>query len=369
MSVLHVLAPGLAGGLESVVASLVSGQKARGHRVGVVSVTGRGQPEPGLHASLRSRGVETLPVELPARAYSRERSEYRTIFRRIRPDIVHTHGYRTDVLAGGIAGALGIPRVTTVHGFTGGDWKNRIYEALQLRAFKRFEAVVAVSRPLAAKLERRGVPRRSLTIISNAFDPSVVPLSRGEARRVLGLSPEATVIGWVGRLSREKGLDVMLDALGRLGSQGLELSVVGDGGERHGLTRRVTRLSLESRVHWHGLVPDAGRLYRAFDVFVLSSRTEGTPISLFEAMAAGTPIVAAAVGGVPDVIRQSEGWLVPPENPRLLAETIAAALGDPREAASRARRARHRLEEVYGLDAWLDAYDRLYRSIILPKAD
>lgn len=351
------------------MATLASGQKARGHRVGVVSVTGRGQPEPGLHASLQSRGVETLPIELPARAYSRERSEYRTLFRRIRPDIVHTHGYRTDVLAGGIAGSLGIPRVTTVHGFTGGDWKNRIYEALQLRAFKRFEAVVAVSRPLATKLEHRGVPRESLTVIANAFDTTVAPLSRGEARQALGVSPEATIVGWVGRLSREKGLDVMLDALSLLGNLGPELCVLGDGGERPDLTQRVTRLSLEGRVHWHGLVPEAGRLYRAFDLFVLSSRTEGTPISLFEAMAAGIPIVATGVGGVPDVLRLSEGWLVPPENPRLLADAIASVLRDPREAAGRAARARQRLEETYGLDSWLDAYDRLYRSIIPPKAN
>lgn len=366
---LHVLAPGPAGGLESVVRTLASGQKARGYAVGVVSVIGLDQAEPALHASLRARGVETLPVELPARAYSRERGEYRAIFSRIRPDIVHTHGYRSDVLAGGVAASLGIPRVTTVHGFTGGDWKNRIYEFLQLRAFRHFEAVVPVSRPLARKLEHRGVPGRKLTVIANGFDATAPLVSRQQARQILGLPPEAAVVGWVGRLSREKGLDVMLEALASLGPEYPQLSVVGDGAQREHLQDQVQRLRLAGRVHWHGLVPDAATLYRAFDVFVLSSRTEGTPISVFEAMAAGVPIVATEVGGVPDVLRSSEAWLVPPDDPPRLAQAIAESLRDSTEAEMRARRARQRLDEVYGLESWIEEYDRLYRSILPLKAN
>ncbi len=349
------------------MASLASGQQARGHRVGAVSVVDRGGAEPGLHGSLAAAGVEVIAVTLPPRAYRRERAHYRDIFSRLRPDVVHTHGYRSDVLAGVVAGSLGICRVTTVHGFTGGDWKNRIYERLQLRAFKRFEAVVAVSAPLAARLLGRGVPPAALATIPNGFDTRAAVLSREEARAILGLPPEATVLGWVGRLSREKGADVMLQALARLPDRNVILSIVGSGGERASLDALVHQHGLNDRVRWHGLLPGAGRLYRAFDRFVLSSRTEGTPISLFEAMAAEVPIVATAVGGVPDVLAEGTGWLVPPEDPAALAAALASALEDGGEARRRATNAAARLRDVYGLDQWLDQYDRLYRSIVSPR--
>ena len=363
-----MLAPAAAGGLESVVGALAIGQKERGHRVRVISVVGNGE-RPGLHTRLEARGVAIDPIELPSRSYTRERAEYRRLFREIGPEIVHSHGYRPDVLAGGIAGSLGLPRVTTVHGFTGGDWKNRLYEFLQLRAFKRFESVVAVSRPLAAKLERRGVPASSLTVIPNGFDATGAALTREEARAILGLPQDASVLGWVGRLGREKGLDIMLDAMARLENTGLVLSVLGDGAERLNLEAQARALGIEGRVRWHNLVPDAGRLYRAFDTFVMSSRTEGTPISLFEAMAAEVPAVATAVGGIPDVLRDSEGFLVAPEDPTALAAAITLVGADPAEARRRAGRAAERVRQVYGLQSWLDQYDRLYRSLLTRRTN
>ena len=360
----HILAPGPAGGLESVVAALATGQKARGHQVRVISVTGLGQAEPGLHASLRDAFVETLSVELPPRAYSRERAEYRSILARLRPDIVHTHGYRTDVLAGAVAGKMKLTRVSTVHGFTGGDWKNRMYEFLQLRAFRQFEGVVAVSEPLAARLAGRGVPRGRISVIPNAFDRASPLLGRSEAREILGLPPSGIVIGWVGRLSREKGLDVLIDALPQLDDTAVLLSVLGDGAELAALKAQAEARGVASRIRWHGLTPDAGRLYRAFDMFVLSSRTEGTPISLFEAMAAGVPVVATSVGGVPHVLRETEGQLVPPVSPVPLGAAIRMVLNDGAAARARAARALARVEDAYAIDPWIDRYDRLYRSLL-----
>src|SRR5437879_12795654 len=96
------------------------------------------------------------------RAYWRERRAVAALCRRIRPDVIHTHGYRPDVVDASVARRLGIPVVTTVHGFTGGGWKNRCYEWLQRRAFRRCDAVVAVCRTLVVGLARGGVPRGRL---------------------------------------------------------------------------------------------------------------------------------------------------------------------------------------------------------------
>ena len=117
------------------------------------------------------------------------------------------------------------------------------------------------------------------------------------------------------------------------------------------------------RVHWHGGVAGAGRLYAAFDIFVLSSRTEGTPMVLFEAMAAGVPVVATSVGGVPDVVSAAEAALVPPGDPQALADEIRAIYRDPVAAAARARAARARLERDFDFGQWLQRYEEIYRVV------
>jgi glycosyltransferase involved in cell wall biosynthesis len=108
-------------------------------------------------------------------------------------------------------------------------------------------------------------------------------------------------------------------------------------------------------------------LFPAFDVFVLSSRTEGTPIALFEAMAAGVPIVASAVGGVPDVVSSREAVLVTQEDPAALAAGLTETLGDPTAALERARAARRRLEREFALQPWLEQYLALYTSLYAPR--
>jgi glycosyltransferase involved in cell wall biosynthesis len=120
---------------------------------------------------------------------------------------------------------------------------------------------------------------------------------------------------------------------------------------------------VDARVHWAGARPAAGRLFAAFDAFVLSSRTEGTPMVLFEAIDAGVPVIATAVGGVPDVVGSEHAWLVPSEDPSALARAMVEALTDRATAARRSDEARRRLRDRFGLEPWLDAYDRIYREI------
>jgi glycosyltransferase involved in cell wall biosynthesis len=365
-SVLHVAAPAPVGGLERVVHGLARGQAERGDRVHVLAVLDAGTGEHPFVESLRADGVPVTALAIPGRAYLRERREVAALCRRLGTTVVHTHGYRPDVVDGGVAGALGIARVSTVHGFCGGGWRNRLYERLQCAAYRRFDGVVAVSRPLAAQLERSGVPRARLHTIPNAWAGGAEPLGADEARRRLGLEEDGCFrLAWVGRVSHEKGLDVLIEALPLLTDLPIRLSVLGDGGERPGLEARARGRGLD--VRWHGMVPDAARHLRACDAFVLSSRTEGTPIALFEAMAAGLPVVAARVGGVPEVVSPAEALLVPPEDPAALAAALRALLADPASASARAEAALRRLETDFASGPWLDRYDALYRSVQSPS--
>ncbi len=369
LSVMHCIAPGPFGGLESVVRSLAEGALARHHDVHVAAVVeDRGDTHPYVRM-LEEADIPVIAITLPPRAYLRECRQLARAFASRRPALVHTHGYRSDVLAGGVARRHGIPTVSTVHGFTGGDRKNRLYERLQRRAFKRCDAVVAVSRPIEALLLGDGVRRDRVHFVQNAIPPIPGLESREVARRELGLPLEGMRIGWIGRLSAEKGIDLMIEAAARLGSAPVGVSVVGEGPMRQAMEDRSGALGLTGLVQWHGTVIGAARLLRAFDLIVLSSRTEGTPIVLLEAMQAGLPVVAAAVGGVPDALSDAEGWLVAPERPDELARAIDSALADPPARVSKGRAAALRYTRDFAPEPWLQRYEEIYRAVLSSGRD
>src|SRR5262249_27515829 len=159
--------------------------------------------------------------------------------------------------------------------------KNRVYEYVHARSLRRFDALIAVSEPLATFLKSDGIPVDRVHLLRNAFASVADPMPRADARRLLDLPADARVVGWVGRLSREKGIDVLVDAMARLRDQHILTCVVGDGAERGQEEQHAVHVG--ASILWKGMVPMAGRVNPAFDVFVQSSRTEGTPIALLEA--------------------------------------------------------------------------------------
>lgn len=361
--ILHLLDPGDIGGRERVVQMLSIAQRRSGMAVCVAAVFENDAESHSFLSPLQEAGIDVLPVRIGRRRYLQERAAVTLILRRVAPAVVHTHGYRPDVVDAAVARSLGIPTATTVHGFTGGGMKNRFYEALQRRALRRFDAVVAVSRSLAVDLARGGVPPDRIHVVPNAHTPIEAPLERGGARAALGIERSEFCIAWVGRLSHEKGPDLFLRALAALRDLPVRASVIGDGSMRQVLAERARALGIADRVRWHGIVPAAARLLRAFDLVVLSSRTEGTPIVLLEAIAAEVPTVTTAVGGVPDVVTSREAWLVPAEDPDALAAAVRQAHAEPRSARERARRARRRLESGFGWERWAARYREIYRRI------
>jgi glycosyltransferase involved in cell wall biosynthesis len=364
LTILHVTAPSRVGGLEKVVSALTTGHAQAGHAVHVAAVAGSDEDAQHFLAPLGSRGIHTAPIIVSSRSYLRERRMIRDLCRTIDPDVVHTHGYRSDVIASSVARRLGIPVVTTAHGFTYGGWRNRLYEALQVRAFRSFAAVVAVSQSLVELLAQAGVSRDRLHLIVNAWSTYRPLEERDVARAKLGLSAGARYVAWVGRLSPEKGADVLLEAIPHLTTDAT-ICFIGDGPERSVLEARAATLGISERVRWCGVVEHAGALLRAFDAFALSSRTEGTPIALFEAMSAALPIVATQVGGVPSVLGEPgvAALTVESENPQALAGAIDAVLRDPSAAARRSEAATRALTERFSVGPWLEAYENLYRRV------
>jgi len=361
LRVLHVLAPASEGGLERVVAMLSERQGRERAHVAAVLSPDTGDEHPFIRA-LEAADIPVTRVVVGPRSYLREYRLLGTLVARLQPRIVHTHGYRSDVIGGAAARAHGVPTVSTVHGFTGGGKRNRLNETIQCLALRRADAVVAVSRPLVERLTRAGVSREKIRWIPNGFVPPGSTNTRAVARRMLGIADDVTVAGWVGRLSREKGADVMLNALA-LSDPSWRLSMIGDGRERGQLARQAADLGIGDRVVWHGGVTNAGALMTAFDAFVLSSRTEGTPIALFEAMHARVPIVATQVGGVPDVVTSEHAILVPSERPVAIAEALAELKRDPAAAKRRSDQARERLLQGFSAQSWVDTIEEVYRIV------
>lgn len=364
--VMHVLAPSSTGGLERMVQTLAAAQRADGRfeDVRVLALMRHGDAGAERFAApLRRQHVPVHLVSTPARAYATERAAIAAHCAAHRPDIVHSHGAHADVVSGGAGRSADAAAVTTMHGFAGGGPLNRGYEWLQRRSCRAKDAVVAVARPLATRLIAGGIPPERLHVVRNAWRPTEPPLTRPEARRALGLADSRFVVGWVGRVSHEKGLDVLLDAFPALASYCCHLAIVGDGRERPALERRVRDVGLGAKhaVSWHGEVPDAARLLPAFDVLVISSRTEGTPMVLLEAMAAHVPVIATRVGGIPDVIGEEEALLVPAEDPRAIAQAIGHVQRDTFAAKQRATDAHARLQRESDLTRWVDRYDHVYR--------
>lgn len=367
LTILHLLAPAPVGGLETVVSTLAAAQRRAGHTVVVAPTLSAPGDGWNFTASLEHTDVELVPLMVPRRGYLRERALIREICRSRNVSVVHTHGYRSDIVGGHAGHESGVPIVTTVHGFTGGGWKNRGYERLQRFAFRRFDAVVAVSRPQADQLRASGVPSQRIRIVPNALAAHPSPLDRAEARRALGLPAEGLVAGWVGRVSREKGIDVFIDALASLQDRVMQAAILGEGPERVTEAARAESMA-PSRFLWLGAVPEASRYFAAFDLFVMSSRTEGLPMVMLEAMAAGTPIVATKVGGIPDLISPKEGVLVPAEDPAALADAMRAVIDDREAASVRARAAQLRQKTEFDVGPWSARYESIYRDLIAARS-
>lgn len=278
--------------------------------------------------------------------------------------VIHTHGYHADVI-GALAGRRQrIPVVATLHGFSGEGWRLAAYDVAVRWAHRHAARMIAVSAPIAHTLRKRRVRAERIAIIPNAILSGGNQHSRLQARAELGVSDSGTRVGWIGRLSPEKAPDLFLRALAKLDLPFRSASIIGDGAMRPELEQQAKALGIQDRVSWHGMIAGASRLLPALDVLVLSSRTEGTPMVLLEAMSAGIPIVTTAVGGVPDMLTSDEALLVPRDDPDALALAVASALADPSGAALRASRARGRVERDYSVPSWVEKHISLYREVV-----
>jgi glycosyltransferase involved in cell wall biosynthesis len=223
---------------------------------------------------------------------------------------------------------------------------------------------VAVSRHVAGRLhDRLGVAAAKITVIPNAVEPRA-PTQRDDALRArLGVRGDRALALTVARLEEQKGITHLLDAAAMLPD--VVFAIAGEGPERDGLVAKAASLGLSERVHWLGHRDDVPALLAAADLFVLPSLNEGLPLAAMEAMLAGVPIVATDAGGTGEVVRAGvTGMLVPPGDPRALADAIRALRDDPERARHLAAAARGLIEREHSTAAMVAATSRLYDELL-----
>lgn len=268
-----------------------------------------------------------------------------------------------------LAGTFGRPVVVSCRG---SDINHLARAGLRRRligwALRRCRFVVAVSRALADEIARLGVDPARIRVVPNGIDAERFRTTdAATARAGLGLAPAGRLVVCVSRLSPEKGIDLLLDALALVQSADLRAVVVGDGPERERLLAQRARLGLADRVEFAGRRDheEIPAWMAAADVVVLSSRTEGYPNVLVEALACGRPVVATRVGGVPDIVTDDTlGIMVDPADPAALARGIERALATRWDAARLAGAAHARTwDHVAG-----ELHDLLDAAVPRPRA-
>jgi glycosyltransferase involved in cell wall biosynthesis len=291
------------------------------------------------------------------------------ICRRERVTIWHGHDYKSNALGLLLRRFWPMRLVTTVHGWVHQTRRTPLYYWIDRLCLPRYESVICVSEDLRQRCLECGVPPARCVLVENAIDTAQFSRRRpaAQAKERLGLPAGRFVIGAVGRLSAEKGFDVLIRSVHELLKLGRDvgLLIVGEGDEKPRLQTLITELGAEGRMSLLGYRSDTRELYEAMDLFALSSYREGLPNVLLEAMALEVPVVATRVAGIPRLVRDGEnGLLVEPGDPRGLAGALAGVLADAglRDRLRRAGRAT--VEGSYSFEVRMRKIRAIYDKVV-----
>jgi glycosyltransferase involved in cell wall biosynthesis len=363
MKVLHIISSGGMYGAEAVILNLSRALGEQAHRSALGVFSNSSNPNLQLHEVALQAGLESHILPCRGQVDAAMPAAIRALVAETGADIVHAHGYKADIYAYLALRNSATPYVSTCHNWLRQNWMVSIYGIADRLVLRRFARVVAVSDEVKQRLLQAGVRKEKVRIVRNGIDlrpfDGATPSLEGD--------PEELVVGWVGRLSHEKGADILLDAAARVLPEfpSARFVLVGEGPDRDKLERLLDDLGIRERLTMAGRRDDMPAVYASFDVMVSSSRQEGLPIAILEGMATDLPLIATAVGDVPTVVRDgSTGVLVPSENVEQLAEAILELLRDPAKRAQLGAAARQLIADEYSAERMAAEYLRVYEEAI-----
>lgn len=366
MKVLHIISSGGMYGAEAVILNLSRTLNECGHRSALGVFSNSSNPNLQLHENATREGIESHLIPCKGQIDWSVAAGIRELVAGMGADVVHAHGYKADVYVYFALRGTRTPMVSTCHNWLKDGLLVSVYGGVDRFVLRQYARIVAVSDEVKQRLLRAGVAEEKIRQIRNGID--LRPFADAISSDSLGGVREGGLrVGWVGRLSREKGADVFLRAAAYVLAEvpGARFVVVGEGPDRDKLELLVDELGIREAVSMVGRRDDMPSVYAALDLMVSSSRQEGLPMAILEGMASRLPLVATAVGDVPTVVMDGRtGVLVPAEDVDALATGILGLLRDAARREQLGTAARRLIEEEYSAERMTADYLRVYEEAI-----
>ena len=323
------------------------------------------RPHPLVEA-LRSRGQPVFPIADAGGAGREIVGRIVGLLDRLHIDVLHTSEFRSNVLGLLCRRQRPVKLVSTAHGWIANDLRGKAYTLVDRLLLRQFDHVLLVSHATRRRLPSWWVPESRVTVLHNALMTESYGRELLDAPRRLPDPAKDVRLLNVGRLSPEKGQDLLLQAVAALASEypGLKLTFAGNGPLEETLRRMAAGLGISERVHFAGYVADMPALYAASDLVVQSSHTEGLPNVILEAAYLGAPMIATDVGGTREVIEHGvSGWLIEAGSVTTLVENVRRFLAQPATFLAMASRGRSRIESEFSYSARTETQTRLYQEV------
>ena len=366
MKILQIISSGGMYGAEAVILNISHSLEDGPHRSIVSVFLNSSSPNLQLHERAVREGIESHLIPCKGRFDWKAIVRIRELATQTGADVVHAHGYKADVYAYFALRRSGIPLVSTCHTWYDVDDRDHWYGVVDRFILRGYKSIVAVGEDPRQYLLRAGVSAGKIRMVRNGID--LRPFDRASAVVKEELDWHSNdVVGLVGRLSVEKGVDIFLRAAARVLTQlpDVKFVVAGDGPDRAELDALIGKLGIGGSVRMLGRRDDMPSIYASLDVMVSASRREGLPIALLEGMASRLPIIATQIGEIPTVIQNGRtGVLVPANDPELLAAAIIELLRDPAKRERFGSAARQLVEEEYSAERMTADYLRVYEEVV-----
>jgi glycosyltransferase involved in cell wall biosynthesis len=364
VKILHIISSGGMYGAEAVILNMSCTLNEGLHSSLLGVFSNSANPNLQLHEAAVKEGIESHLIPCNGQIDRTVTTSIRDLVARTNAEIVHAHGYKADIYTYFALRGSSVPLVSTCHTWYDNDLFVSLYGMADRLVLRSFAAVVAVSNEVKQRLLKAGVHEDKIHLVQNGIDLRPFDNATPSLRKNLS-SNHPPIVGLVGRLANEKGVDIFLRSAARVlvDLPSAKFVVVGEGPDRDKLESLIDELKIRESVSMLGRRDDMPAVYASFEIMVSASRQEGLPIAILEGMASRRALIATNVGAVPTVVLDgSTGVLLPPENIEALASEIVKLLKDPARRESLGAAARKLVEEKFSAERMTADYLHVYEE-------
>lgn len=370
MKILHLIDSGGLYGAEKMLLALVSEQLKQGLEPTILSAGAPDIEQKALEAEARRLNLPVIPWRMKPGLNLKEAKRIIAWAKKQGFNVIHSHGYKFNILIGIWPQRMRLPVITTLHGYVRAPRFSRIwlYEMLDRMVLPRMDAIVLVDEQMKAVLGLMQDSERVYTISNGVDIAAIEQQAEDEPSPEIShfLQTNSPVILGVGRLSREKAFEQLVEAFSAFSHRYPDsgLLIVGEGNCRPALDALISYHDLQDKVLMPGFCGNVPALMARASVLVIPSMTEGLPITLLEAMALGLPVVASAVGAIPTALDDGEGgWLVRAAGAENFTRCLFECAGEGNETQQKVGQARQKLNEAYSSCAMAISYRDIYQRV------